>query len=227
MARILKSYAGNQAGSGLVMFSLAVLLAGCSGNTYGTGVSSQAQLAKDIGGMVSLGTGGRERTVIDYNARPKLVKVEEGGSLPAPAERAESESAYFPTNPEEARAARYRERVDPSVRGEQPLGATSAGPATAVDLRESAKKVDELSRDPSASQMLRESVDGRQERARRIAEINGVGRGVGPRRYLTEPPAEYRTPAETAPTGEVGEKEVKRKKKRGKSFVDNPFKDIF
>ena len=80
------------------------LLAGCSnGTTYGTGVSQQAQLATDVGGLLLLGSGDKKKP-IDYSSRAKLVKAPQGNELPAPAETIESDSAYFPTNPEEARA---------------------------------------------------------------------------------------------------------------------------
>jgi len=58
----------------------------------------------------------------------------------------------------------------------------------------------------------------------RLASVSGAA----PRKYLTEPPRQYRTPADTAPVGEVGiDEEVKAKKARGKrsfSWRDlNPF----
>ena len=38
----------------LIGLCFVALLAGCSGNTYGTGVSSEKQLADDIGHMLTL-----------------------------------------------------------------------------------------------------------------------------------------------------------------------------
>ena len=78
------------------------LLAGCSGNTYGTGVSSEQQLLEDVTSMVSLGR--REgKKPIDYSARPTLVKPPVVAQLPPPAEKINASSAYFPEDPENKR----------------------------------------------------------------------------------------------------------------------------
>ena len=208
------------------LVSTGLLVAGCSGNTYGTGVSSEAQLAKDLGGIVSLGVGSKEKTVIDYNARPKLVKVAKADSLPTPSETVEGESTYFPTDPEEARAKRLRENSsDPTLDDDGSLGSQSVPGGRSP--RKWTDKVDLLNKDPSSVEMRRESINGREDRAKRIAEINGTGVVTGPRRYLTEPPVDYRTPAQTAEVGNVGEKEVDRRKKKSESWFDNPFKGIF
>ena len=88
---------------GLVAAFFAVILTGCSGTTYGTGTSSSAQLVEDVSSLVTIGQS-KPRKKINYDARPKLVKVKDTNTLPTPAEKVESESAYFPENPEEKRA---------------------------------------------------------------------------------------------------------------------------
>jgi len=46
----------------------------------------------------------------------------------------------------------------------------------------------------------------REEFLRRRAQTSAT-RGAAPRKWLTEPPKKYRTPAETADIGEIGDKE--------------------
>ena len=86
----------------LIGLCFVALLAGCSGNTYGTGVSSEKQLADDIGHMLTLNLT-KERKNIKYPSRPGLVKPPTVAELPTPAESTQSESAYFPEDPESKR----------------------------------------------------------------------------------------------------------------------------
>lgn len=206
---------------GLIAAGMATLLAGCSGTTYGTGVTTEKQLFDDITGMVSLGAQ-KDKPRIDYSSRPKLVKAPSNGTLPAPAETVSTESPYFPTDPESRRAK--LQRIDPLAKDGTPLGATSAGPVPtrAQATRDSFKHPDHQQ---SAAEMRRESIEGAAERRKRIAEVKGGLRTGAPRKYLTQPPVEYRTPAETAPVGNLGERETTAKKKPSKSF--NPFEGIF
>ena len=86
----------------LIGLGFVALLAGCSGNTYGTGVSSEKQLVDDLSSMVTLDWGKKNKN-IDYNSRPDLVKPPTVASLPTPAEKVQAESAYFPEDPESKR----------------------------------------------------------------------------------------------------------------------------
>ncbi len=194
-------------------------LSGCmGGNTYGTGVSQEAQLASDVGGLLLLGDD--KKAPIEYSARPKLVKVARAGELPPPAERITSDSAYFPTDPEGKRAARLAALSN----GESDDGSGATGADTRIRDsgtgpvdRKQYGKFHNGDHEESAAEMRRISVEGREERLKRAAEARGVGLGAGaPRKYLTQPPAEYRTPAETAAVGNIGEyekSEAERKKK--------------
>ena len=49
-------------------------------------------------------------------------------------------------------------------------------------------------------------MNGREARLARIKEIRTGGTGVARRKYLTQPPVEYRRPAETAEEGKLGER---------------------
>ncbi len=190
-------------------------LSGCmGGNTYGTGVSQEAQLASDVGGLLLLG--GEKKAPIEYSARPKLVKVARAGELPPPAERITSDSAYFPTNPEEKRAA----RIAALENGEKLEGAAVPRSGYGSAKGQKAHKFHNGDHEESAAEMQRISVQGREERLKRAAEARGIGLGGGaPRKYLTQPPAEYRTPAETAAVGNVGEYEKSEAEKKTKPII--------
>ncbi len=199
-------------------------LTGCvGGSTYGTGVSQEAQLVSDLTGLVSLGQN-KEKPKIDYSARPKLVRAPADGTLPTPAEQAgESESAYFPTNPEERRAARLAGTKTPPPYKDGGTEYTLPGDAGGPSASFETYKKRSIGRDfdgtgdvePSAAEMARSSKEGRAERLKRFREITGNGGlSSGPRRYLTQPPQEYRTPSEAAAVGDVGEYEYGENEKK-------------
>ena len=208
----------------LIGLSFVALLAGCSGNTYGTGVSSERQLLNDLTDMVSIGPGAKKEK-INYTARPTLVKPPEVASLPAPAEKVEAESAYFPEDPEEK-----RKRLIASL-GEDGVAANGQLAPEIEALRaESRARNTGKDRYPKKYANLPRNQDGdcdlcefymRMEADKIRLEQKTAERqrvGVQKRRYLTEPPDEYRKPAETAVAGVLGEEEtsdngIKKKKK--------------
>jgi len=188
--------------NGLVGLACMALLVGCSDTTYGTGSTATEQLATDVSGLVTFGATNKKKK-IDYSARPKLVKAPASESLPTPAEKVESESAYFPTDPETKRRA-----LIASANGDE------VSPEVAALRRESLanqKNVQVGNRDQdligSPQYIQQQNRELKQRRARQAAELQAEGR-TQRRRYLTEPPDEYRTPASTAPVGAIGEKEI-------------------
>lgn len=136
------------------------ILAGCSGNTYGTGVTSEQQLLNDVSGLFTLGAPGRKSTRIDYTSRPKLVKAPADGSLPAPAEKDDSQDAYFPQDPEADRQARLKEidaaNSDPSNLGAKRAAPGSYNPQTAPKP----KQVQHYDHDLSAEEYRALSING-------------------------------------------------------------------
>jgi len=193
------------------------LIAGCTGsNTYGTGVSQESQLVSDLMGIVPLGETERKEP-IDYSSRPKLVRAPAtDGSLPAPAETSGAESAYFPTNPEERKAALHSRAKKPFTRRDGGIEYTIPEDVDAPSA--SGEPIDDQTlgraddgtgdREPSAAEMAVRSTQGKEARLKRMKELSGgVALGTGPRRYLTQPPVEYRKPAETASIGDTGEYE--------------------
>ena len=183
------------------------LLSGCIASpTYGTGKTANAQLVEDLTGVLSLGTGGVDRgPEIAYTPRPELVKPASLEVLPTPQESVASASnPAWPESPEERRARIRAEATEnqenpfyrPAVRGpqQQQQQALSAAPPPS----------------PYDTMNVR---DTRAELNRRIRE-NYQGSPTS-RKYLSEPPVEYRVPAATAPVGDTGEDEW-RKERRAK-----------
>lgn len=203
----------------LIGLSFISLLAGCSGSTYGTGVSSTNQLYQDVSGIVSLSSDEKKR--INYNSRPKLVKPPLVAELPAPAEKIESESAYFPEDPEIKRARMLAELDEnDGVRA----NSKDLSPEI-VAMREESRKRNQL-----RSQLANKDGDcyvcdhkelmkiDNQRSAQKTAQVQQPT--IPTRKYLTQPPTEYRVPAESAPAGVVGEQEefnsgIPKKKKKG------------
>ncbi|MDD9910398.1 MAG: hypothetical protein OXR62_11990 [Ahrensia sp.] len=204
---------------GVVLVASVSALSGCTGSsTYGTGVSQEAQLVSDLANIVPLGTSERKEP-IDYSSRPKLVRAPAtaAASLPAPAETVgASQSAYFPTNPEERRLAAGSDKPREFTRRDGGLEYTLAGDADApaasgepiLDTTRGRADDGTGDREPSAAEIVARSQQGSEERRRRMQELSGGATlGAGPRRYLTQPPQEYRQPAQTAAIGSVGETE--------------------
>lgn len=186
----------------------AFTLGGCVGMapTYGTGKPADTQLMEDVTGMFSLAPQKRER--IDYKPRPELVKPASAEVLPAPQDNIVTASAgAWPESPE-ARLARIRAEATDSrdnlgFQPEVELDTTNRGRR---GLR--ATRGDDVNMDGSTI-----SVDAQREDFNRRLVENRQGTPTN-RRYLSEPPVEYRQPAETAVAGDVGEDEWKKDRRR-------------
>lgn len=195
----------------LIGLCFVALLAGCSGNTYGTGVSSEKQLADDIGSMLTLNMG-KKRKNIKYPSRPSLVKPPEVAQLPAPAESTQAESAYFPEDPETKRKRLLAELEE----------ARQTGAELSPELqRMRAESLRRSKTDPKSEKyahwqkedgdcVLCEYYERTEGDKKRLAEKTAerLKKDHKKRRYLTEPPDEYQAPAETATVGVVGDKEL-------------------
>lgn len=177
----------------------------------------------DLMGIVPLGETERKEP-IDYSSRPKLVRAPAAdGTLPAPAETSGAQSAYFPTDPEERKASRNARVKKPWTRRDggvvhtipEDVDAPSASREPADEPWRSRLDDGTGDKEPSAAEMATSSIEGREARLKRMKELSGgAALGIGPRKYLTQPPEEYRKPAETAAVGELGEYEYGEKEKK-------------
>ncbi len=202
--------------------ALPLIVSGCVGSsTYGTGKTSGEHLMEGLGGLVG---SPEKKAPINYTPRPGLVEPPKEAALPQPLEDGTSTS-NLPEDPEQRRAR---------LRGEAPKAHERSG-AIPLDFMKKKRDPDSTTQRVATKPYTRDETlepnyDARYNRKRFLkykAEIAGVS-GAAPRKYLTEPPSQYRTPADTAVSGEVGiDEEVKARKAKGKkswSWRDlNPF----
>jgi hypothetical protein len=195
----------------LAALAAAAALSGCMGGpTYGTGVSANEQLANDVSNILALGPTKGEQ--IDYKPRPELVKPAgkvDAASLPAP-QQAAADPAGNPQWPESPEARRARLRAEATANQDDPM----YQPEVAMDgVAESTKF--------GRNRILGAAADGppRWEAGNTkfaVEQRLKEQRQGDPtqRKYLSEPPLEYRVPAATAPTDQLGEDEWNKEKRR-------------
>ena len=187
-------------------------LAGCTGtSTYGTGTSQEVQLVKDLGGLVSLKRS--KQAKIAYDERPGLIRPGQA-DLPPPVETAAAPAgdgvSAFPVSPEQRRA----QRRAAAARGEKVASRSTA----AADENLSAEDRKFMNWTGPQTPAYRRWLT---KRAKLRPKGQKVLAGNAPRKYLTQPPAEYRTPYESAPKDQVGEAESSKafkKKSKGNIF---------
>lgn len=189
------------------------LLSGCvGGTTYGTGVTQEQQTIEDLANLVTFR---KKRERINYKARPDLVVPEEKVLVAPVDETASLDDQEWPETPEE-RIARIREeaeaansgdtaqqnrfaRSDKRFRSVQPINqAQGSAPI--------GEGIPDVTCDTTGNSTMRRCTGDEISKAVRAAraEIRSVGKTGYQRRYLTEPPIEYRTPSNTAPVGDEG-----------------------
>ena len=201
-------------------------LAGCvGGTTYGTGVSQEEQTVQDLSNMLTLK---QKREKIDYSPRPDLIVPDNKQALAEPIDTASTTSnPDWPETPEQ-RIARVRAQA-----GE-------------IDARTGDYSQEELRRAKEgiaiddSGYTKQEFVPGQTDRdgntilvrgdpptrARVLKAKEDMKISTGPKRkYLTEPPIEYRIAAETAPQGaeaftpeELAAREEEKKRLRNEGF---------
>lgn len=193
--------------AGAIVAASAVALSGCVGMapTYGTGKAADTQLMEDVSSMFSLAPKKKEQ--IDYKPRPELVKPAKADALPAPQDNITTASAgAWPESPEarltriRAEATANRDNLD-----FQPEVELDVKPARQT-IR--ATRGDDVNMDGSTKSIELQRKDFNQRLA-----MNRQGSPTE-RRYLSEPPLEYRQPAATATTDDVGEDEWKKERRR-------------
>lgn len=205
---------------GMAALCAVAALSGCmSSPTYGTGKTSSEQLLDDLTGIVStesLISTQQRGSDIAYTPRPELVEPASLEVLPEPQQDlASADNPAWPESPEERRA---RIRAEATAnRDNVAFRPTVSAPASAgsgeVQPRRALSGPDaNHNAHPGSFNMRRSDVQ------QRVASNSG---DPAARRYLSEPPVEYRTPAETAPAGQLGDdqwqKERAAKQASGKS----------
>jgi hypothetical protein len=167
------------------------VLGGClSSPTYGTGKTSSSQLLEDVSNLASIAPKPKDK--IDYSPRPELVRPAVGAPLPAPQESAKTiAAANRPESPEQRRA---RLKADATAAQDDPLFVAT--------IKNDGFGVKEGPLTPAEQQA----------RFRAARKANTAG-SPNTRAFLSEPPLEYRAPADSAAVGEIGEDELKKEKR--------------
>jgi hypothetical protein len=196
----------------VALATAATLLAGCvGGTTYGTGVSQEAQTFKDLTNILSLK---KKTTVIDYSSRSDIVVPEQKTLVePRVDQAAEVTPTDWPETPEQ-KIARIRAEAEEANGGS--LAQQIAFANQDKDLPTAPRKkilkaaplgqgVPNVSCDPDGV-IMRRCTDGEIRQAVLAVRNQGASSSttVAQRRYLTEPPVVYRTPATTAVSGDAG-----------------------
>ena len=195
------------------------ILSGCvGGTTYGTGVTQERQTIEDLSNILKF----RKKTKqIDYAARPDLVVPEQKQLVEPQEANVATSNTDWPESPEQ-RIARIRAEAEEAnattasqnrfAKSQKTLRSVTPGSAQRTEAP-IGQGVPNVSCDPDGVGMRR-CTGGEISRAVRAQrdEIASVGKTGYSRRYLTEPPIEYRTPADTAPIGDEGYSEAELKK---------------
>lgn len=202
----------------------AALLSGCmSSPTYGTGKTANQQLVEDLSNILSPGFG-KQGPDISYNPRGELVEPASTEVLPVPQQEiASADNPAWPESPEERRARIRAEATEnrDNINYRSPV--TSAGfSAAPINPNQGVGSPEELA---SKRADARSSLTGREraEMERRLRERNQGSSNV--RAYLSQPPVEYRQPAESAPAGELGVDEWKKERELRRASGDSSWRD--
>jgi len=163
-------------------------LAGCSGTTYGTGVSPETQTLTDVMSIASLGA--EDRPPIDYKARGGIV-VPPSNALPPPGEAvASADQANWPKDKDIARRKkRENDAVAPNSEGAPNL--KLAPGQTTFSRREDDYNEARKAEGKKAWDALHSGKSGSFD-----------ANGNPTRKYLTEPPTAYRASDPNAPMTE-------------------------
>lgn len=195
--------------AGAVVAASAMALSGCIGMapTYGTGKAADTQLMEDVTGMFSLSSN-KKREQIDYKPRPELVKPADPKVLPAPQDDIKTASAggAWPESPE-ARLARVR--ADATAKRDD----LDFEPEVDMPVEKNRRMVRGTRGDDVNLDGTSVSVEKQRQQFNERLAMSQQGSATE-RRYLSEPPIEYRQPAATAATDDVGEDEWKKEKRR-------------
>jgi hypothetical protein len=193
---------------GALVASLA--LGGCvSSPTYGTDKTAGSQLLDDVSNMASFGP--KKRNQIAYNPRPELVRPAEGKPAQLPTPQAGVETAGNANWPESPEARRKRIRDTATANQNNPNFVPEVGSDMPLAKQDTGKPEYGFFNDKVPANQGNKSNAGADFRARKLASTAG---SPTTRRYLSEPPLEYRQPASTAATNELGEDEAKKERDR-------------
>lgn len=185
-------------GAGIVLGAAAALSGCASAVTYGTGTSTTMQTVSDLTGILTL-SGRKNEDEIAYEQRPGLVQPPTN-NLPAPEDQSVT-AANWPQDPDVI-AARQRAANREAERTMSETEFAQRDPGINLPpqpRREAPRREDGVALTAAQEVQLAGGADPLgAARSTRSGSLDEQGRPV--RRYLTEPPVEYREPDPNAPT---------------------------
>ncbi|MGI9402036.1 MAG: hypothetical protein ACR2O0_12330 [Rhizobiaceae bacterium] len=199
---------------GICLLASGLFLAGCvGGTTYGTGTSQEEQTLSDVYNMFSLKNKPKN---IDYSARPDLV-IPADNTLVDPLEsEVTTSNPEWPETPQEriARIQSQAGEIDPDSGEYSVQERLRKKEGINIEKVESTREVIPGITDKDGYLLPHIANDSvkRAEVLKRRAELNVSTDGT--RRYLTDPPSDYREPALTAPSGEEAYSEEEQAERR-------------
>ncbi|HVY19921.1 MAG TPA: hypothetical protein VHA70_07535 [Bauldia sp.] len=176
----------------------AAALAGCNSMTYGTGTTPAMQTVQDLTGLA---TGGKaDKAPIDYSPRPKIVAPPAIGALPPPQSDSQTlASTNWPNDPDLLKA---RVKADADARA-------AAGQEDQLRLPKG-----KLVAAPPPGENYVSKEDLAKIKATMDSNKGGMSvdaSGAPVRKYLTDPPVEYRLPDPNAPVAVAADGKPKKK----------------
>lgn len=185
----------------LLLGGLALTVAGCqSGMTYGTGRSPGMQTVEDIVGISMITN--EQKEPIDYKPRPAIVAPPTVAVLPPPVDGTTTATvaANWPVDPD-VQSQQIRDEIARREAAGEPL------PDFRLPAGAKPVAIEAITDRPMTREEIAE-VRRRFADARGAVAVDEYGNPV--RRYLTDPPTEYRTP-DTEAAVEVANLPKKRK----------------
>ncbi len=176
--------------AGVVLAGAALAVSGCqSGMTYGTGKSPAMQTVEDVTGLATFS--GPQKEPIEYKPRAEIVQPPSGAPLPPPSDGTMALAATnWPVDPDASRQAIRDEAAARQAAGLKPLitSVPSQGQQQVATIRS----------DKPLSKEETEALRAQFAAARGTAlAVDENGNPV--RRFLDDPPNEYRLPDPSYP----------------------------
>lgn len=188
----------------VLALSAAVAVSGCvGGTTYGTGVTQEKQTLDDVYNMFTLK---QNKKNIDYSARPDLIVPQNSEVLPEPLDsEATTSSPEWPETPEEriARIQGQAGEIDARTGEYSVQDQLRRKEGIKIETRQVRGEFIPGKTDKDGDQVLYHGEASKANRAKVLSRKQELSlSNSASRRYLSEPPVEYRIPASTAPVGE-------------------------
>ncbi len=207
---------------GVAAATLALGLGACNQTTYGTGTTAGMQTIEDIAGIADMG--GQKKEPIKYAPRPGIVQPPPGAPLPAPGSEQQAVASNWPTDPD-VQQKRFKEEAAAREKFCAEANNKILPECRDPGFRLPPSEQDKVSRQPSptlanmntpASERAHSTAEQDARATKLFADARGQvavdENGKPIRRYLTDPPSDYRVPDPNAPV-EIDSKSDAKKKK--------------